>query len=294
MKKIPKLAQKSLTLFQRTRHIPSPLLIRMFFESDFLLLFGWVFFTIGSIIFCVFASLSDFSSLILSKDSPQTQAVIYKKEYANTQENRVPIYEYHYKFQVEGKEYTGISYGFSSNYQEGDTATVIYKRNKPTYSRIVNLRKKHFLPFFLIFIAIFPLIGGLVLAIAIPKVFTKIRILKEGVLGEASLVGMEPTNTTINKQRVMKMLFELVSGGKTYKIHLNTHQIHKFWDNKPQKVLFLPQEPEKTLIISSLPGNPEVSDKGEIVTHYKLFPAVIYLFFPAACLLAYWWAFSQY
>lgn len=281
-------------MFQRTRHIPLPLLIRMFFESDFLLLFGWIFFTIGSIIFCVFASLSDFSSLVLSKDSPQAQAVIFKIEYANAQENRARIYAYHYKFQVDGKEYEGISYGFSSDYQEGDTATVVYvyKSNKPTYSRIVNLRQKHFSPFFLIFIAIFPLIGGSVLAIAIPKVFTKIRILKEGVLGEALLVGMEPTNTTINKQRVMKMFFELMSAGKTYKTHLNTHQIHKFWDDKPQKVLFLPQEPEKALIVSSLPGNPEISEKGDILTPYSLFPAGFYLLIPAACLLAYWWAFS--
>lgn len=278
-------------MFHRTRHIPLPLLIRMFFESNFLLLFGWIFFTFGSIIFCVFASISDFSDFVLSKDSPRTQAIIYKKEYANARENRVSIYAYHYKFQVEGQEYTGISYGYSSDYQVGNTATVIYKKGKPTYSRIENLRHKQFQPYFLLFIVIFPLIGGIILAIAIPKVFSKIRILREGTMGEATFSGMKPTNTTVNKQRVMKMSFHLQSGGKTYTIHHNTHQTHKFFTDKPLKVLFLPHQPEKALLINSLPGSPEISEQGTILTQYALFPAILYLLFPATCLFAYWLAF---
>ncbi len=180
-------------MFQRTRHIPLPLLIRMFFESDFLLLFGWIFFTIGSIIFCVFALLSDFSSLVLSKDSPQAQAVIFKIEYANAQENRARIYAYHYKFQVDGKEYEGISYGFSSDYQEGDTATVVYvyKSNKPTYSRIVNLRQKHFSPFFLIFIAIFPLIVPSSISLIMPAKWL-------GVILHSFIVCLELLNRAIS------------------------------------------------------------------------------------------------
>ena len=280
-------------MYTKIRHIPFPLQVKIIF-GDVLAFIGWIFLTIGILFSSIFLSMSDFSDWRFKKDSPKTQAVITQIEYSNASENKRPILEYHYEFtDLQGVKQSGVSYGFEGKYDIGDEATAIFLEKKPSYSRIENLRKEPFGQFTL-FVLIFPLIGALFLFFSIPKALKKIRVLREGVLGEGNYLRMEPTNTTINGRTLMRLFFELQVGNKTYETYTQTHldhQIRKLTDGTPKKLLYLPQNPEKAVLLDGVTGNPTFQTDGSIA-HYPLFPAVLYLLFPIACLFMLWIAFG--
>ncbi len=280
-------------MYTKIRHIPFPLQVKIIF-GDALAFIGWIFLTIGVLFSSIFLSMSDFSDWRFKKDSPKTQAIITKIEYSNASENKQAILEYHYEFtDLQGVKQHGVSYGFSGKYDVGDEATVIFLEKKPKYSRIENLRKEPFGQFTLL-VLIFPLIGGLLVFFSIPKALKKIRVLREGVLGEGKYLRMEPTNTSINRQTVMRLFFELQVGNKTYETYTQTHLDHKIrqlTDGTPKKLLYLPQNPQQAVLLDNLTGNPTFRADGSLA-EYPLFPAVLYLLFPAACLFILWIVFS--
>jgi hypothetical protein len=277
-------------MYLKIRSIPFPLQVQIIF-GDLITVFGWFFLTIGLIFSSIFLSMSDFSDWRFKKDSPKTQATITNIEYGNASENKKAIFSYHYEFtDLQGVKQKGISYGFQGKYNVGDKATVIFLEKKPEYSRIENLRKEPFGQFTL-FVLIFPLVGGSIVFFSIPKALKKIRILREGVIGEGVYLRMEPTNTSINRQRVMRLFFELKVGNKIYEVSTQTHHdslIRKLTDETPQKLLYLPQHPEQAVLLDNVAGKPKFAADGSIAD-YPLFPSVLYLLFPITCLLI-WWA----
>lgn len=280
-------------MYTKIRHIPFPLQVKIIFE-DVLAFIGWIFLTIGILFSSIFLSMSDFSDWRFKKGSPKTQATITAIEYSNANENKQPILEYHYEFtDLQGVKQQGVSYGFGGKYKVDDEAIVIFLEKKPNYSRIENLRKEPFGQFTL-FVLIFPLIGALFLFFSIPKALKKIRVLREGVLGEGNYLRMEPTNTTINGRTLMRLFFELQVGNKTYETYTQAHldhQIRQLTDGTPKKLLYLPQNPQQAVFLDNVAGNPTFRADGSIA-EYPLFPAVLYLLFPAVCLLILWITFS--
>lgn len=280
-------------MYTKIRTIPFPLQIKIIFGDTFAFI-GWIFLTIGFVFSSVFLSMSDFSDWRFKKDSPKVQATITQIEYSNASENKQAIFEYHYEFtDLKGIKQKGVSYGFKGKYDVGDEATVIFLEKKPEYSRIENLKKAPFGQFTL-FVLIFPLIGGLMVFFSIPKALKKLRVLREGIIGEGNYLRMEPTNTIINRQRVMRLFFELKVGSKAYEVSTETHQdylIRKLTDGTPKKLLYLPQNPEQVVLLDNVAGNPKFAADGSIA-YYPLFPAVLYLLFPATCLFVLWLVFG--
>ncbi|GAB4126755.1 MAG: hypothetical protein OHK0045_06330 [Raineya sp.] len=278
-------------MYTKIRQIPFALQIKIIFD-DVISLIGWIFLTIGVLFSSIFLSMSDFSEWRFKKDSPKTQAVITQIEYSNASENKRAIFEYHYEFNdLQGIKQKGISYGFQGIYNIGDEATVIFLEKNPSYSRIENLRKSPFGQFTL-FVLIFPLVGGLIIFFRIPQAINKIRVLREGVLGEGNYVRMEATNIRINRQTVMKLFFELKLGNKTYETYTETHldrQIRKLTDGTPKKLLYLPQNPQRAILLDNVAGNPIFQADGS-VAYYPLFPSILYLLFPLTCLLIFGFA----
>lgn len=128
----------------------------------------------------------------------------------------------------------------------------------------------------------------------IPKALKKIRVLREGVIGEGNYLRMKPTNVSVNKQTIMKIFFELKVGSRTYEVSTETHQdslIRKLTDGTPKKLLYLPQNPEQAVLLDNVAGKPKFAADGSI-SYYPLFPAILYLLFPITCLLVLWAVFG--
>lgn len=275
-------------MYTKIRHIPFPLQIKIIFGEKTAFV-GWMVLAIGLLFSGIFLSLSDFSNWRFKKNSPRAQAIITKIEFSNARENKKSILAYHYEFDLQGIKQVGVSYGFGGEYKEGDEANVIFLEKKPEYSRIENLRKKPFGQITL-FVLIFPLIGGLLIFFSLPKALRKLKVLREGVLGEGVYLRTEPTNVRINRRVVMRLFFELQAGNKTYQVKTETHRrdlIDKLTDGTPQKLLYLPQNPEQVVFLNNITGNPTFRADGSLAD-YPLFPAILYLSLPITCFLILW------
>jgi len=270
-------------MYSKERHIPTGLKIRVLFGSV-LGIVGWSITAFGLIFVIVFVGFADFSAWKFKENSPVTKATITNISLTNSRENRRYIYAYEYEFvDNKGAKQTGTSYGFQGRYQVGDETTVVFLADKPSYSRIEDLRKEPF-GAAVLFVVIFPCIGvGFVVA-SVFSGLKNLKILQYGVVNYGKYVRSEATNTKINGRRVMKLFFEMEVGGKTYTVTASSHQPEHLMDEEKEMLFYLPQEPTKAVLKDALPGRPVISKDGTI-QEIPLFPSALFLLLPLAVLI---------
>ncbi|KOY86330.1 hypothetical protein AD998_09400 [bacterium 336/3] len=270
-------------MYSKERFIPLGLKIRVLF-GDVSSIVGFSIMALGLIFVIVFVGFADFSDWKFKPDSPKTQGIITTIGATNSKENKNRIYAYYYEFSDnKDTKQTGVSYGYSGQYQVGDTPTIIYLTEKPTYSRIENLRKEPF-GMFVVFTAIFPCIG---LGFAVFGVLTglkNLKILKYGMIGYGKYIRSEATNTKINGRRVMRLYFEMMVGDKSYTVTASSHQPEHLLDEAQEMLFYLPQEPTKAVLKDALPGRPKILSDGSL-EDYSLFPSALFLLLPLTVLI---------
>ncbi|WP_339135243.1 MAG: DUF3592 domain-containing protein [Candidatus Electrothrix sp. GW3-4] len=267
----------------RKRAIPVSVWINVFF-GGFANQFGWIFFGFGMIFFWLFACNADMSFLLFSGERVTVQGVITESRETNASENEESIYENHYTFvDANGKRIQDFSYVTGKWLREGAEVTVEYPEGRPYYSRIQGMRRRMFGPAALL-VLIFPLVGLVFLLFGLAKALRVAKLLQQGIPTKGKLLTKEATNTTINEQRVYKFTFAFQDrSGRRFEVVEKTHKVALLQDDREESLLYLQDNPEKAVLLDSLPGSPKIDRQGAVQST-PLGRAFLQLVFPVLVL----------
>lgn len=246
------------------RRVALPVRCQLMF-GGFLSQFGWFFFAFGMIFFWGFAMNADIRLLGPNGGWKTAQGVVTAVESTNSSENKTRIFRIRYTFKpAKGGEIEGVSYSLGASHLTGNAVTVEYASGNPVDSRILGQRQRMFSGFVL-FVVIFPLIGFIMLNIGFARGRKRIKVLSEGILGEAELVSKVATNTEINNQRVYKLTFEFDAiDGQTHQATASTHLPQKLEDEAKELLFYDPLNPDRAQMLDELNTSFKVDEAGDI------------------------------
>lgn len=153
-----------------------------------------------------------------------------------------------------GSSYTGHSFSTSTALQKGDEATIEYNEEKPEHSMIRGMRTAEFPIWVVLLVLIFPFIGICFLISNFISAKKNLNILTNGILTTGKFISKTATSTKINNQPVYKVTFEFMDAQKTpRRAEVKTHHPHKLQDEAQEPVVYLPEQPEKAVMLDVLP-----------------------------------------
>ncbi|MCB9894286.1 MAG: DUF3592 domain-containing protein [Planctomycetes bacterium] len=234
--------------------------------------FGAAFFTFGMIFWWIFGAQADVTSwyqfsgdLVHVQGQALTCTDTGMSVGGDDDTRGTPVYKTTYGYEVEGgRYYEGECYGTGLSFSPGQVVPVEYVADDPVTSRIEGSRKKPW-DAWVLFVAIFPGLGLVFMALGVRSNLRKLRILKVGKTTRGRLVSKEPTNTKINNQTVYKFTFEYQDeSGNTHQVSDKTHITHLLEDEDTEKLVYDPGNPANGLLVDVLPGKPKIDDHGNI------------------------------
>jgi len=201
------------------------------------------------------------SQLAVMDNDPTVMGVITSMNKTNTRENRERIYEFEYRFSVNGKEYTGKSFGSEHNLrggiiQAGDSVEIQYSAKYPPFSRIFGKRNQQTSWLFLFFLVLFPVIGVVVYVKAVRTGLANIALLTNGVVAMGKLVRKEEIpRRSKNKTYIQyKLYFEFKTpDGKVHEILYDTNEPARLLDEGEERLVYDAVDPGKAVLVDSLP-----------------------------------------
>lgn len=123
--------------------------------------------------------------------------------------NEEPVHAVFFTFRADGRPRRGVCYTTGSAPLGGAAVAVEYVLDAPDTARIAGTRTA-ILPRIAWFVALFPIVGAILLLVAIAKGLGRVRLLQHGMPANGRLVAALPTNVTINNQRVHELTFAFV------------------------------------------------------------------------------------
>jgi hypothetical protein len=175
-----------------------------------------------------------------------------------------PVYANRFTFERAGETREGISYATGRCLTPGSSVTVQYLADDPDRARIAGMRSAIFGPGVL-FVALFPLVGLGMLGFAWRARRRELRLLALGKLGHGTLVAEEETHVSVNKRKVVKLRFDLVTeAGTHHEVVVKTHRTEALKDDPRERLLYDPASPELAVGWDLLPGPPRVDATGAI------------------------------
>lgn len=231
--------------------------------------FGWFFLGFGLVFLRLFGGFADTDVLRFWLGSVKTAPGVVTStrmtsatEGGSNRSSGTPIYEVRYTFAPDGQNRSGTSYGAGFDPAPGTAIVVEYLEGNPDVSRIQGCRGGIF-PIWVLFVAIFPLVGGIFVFFGVRRGWKAHYLLSHGRLAWAVKKGSEPTNVRVNNRTVMKLTFEFeASDGRTYEIVEKTHRPERLEDNDREAVLYDPLAPSYAVMLDSLPGSPLLTPEG--------------------------------
>ncbi len=238
---------------QIARNIPLSVKLKVIFKNTLMLL-GLAFGGMGLLVFIGFASQVNFQDYRFSDDSPRTKATVTSVEMTGASENRNIIYEYKFKFNINGKDYNSNCYTSGKQYNKGQIVDIIYFEDNPEIAKIENARRSVFDFWVLLFILPFILIGGIMAGLQFAKAFKAIYLLKYGQLTTGILIDKQVTNTQINRRSVYKFTFKFTANdGKQYEVIARTHITRPLEDEAEEMLVYDINNPNYAVMIDVLP-----------------------------------------
>lgn len=240
--------------------------LHLFFFHKTISIVGLIFLIISVMIIFFFYPYIDFSQFYLNENSPKSKGIITDIIPTSIKEGTVRIYKYKFYYQPThspinftlssyGKNNTLLSKsGISTSRQPGDTVTVIYSDEHPEVAKIEGMDYKP-APFFILILMMIPLLIGLILLLSqIPNYKKTLRLIREGVIGEAIFISMTSTNIKINDKRVMKLLFRFKTITGEYEFTYKTNHPEAFRTSGiKHPILYDPENPNCAILVQALP-----------------------------------------
>lgn len=243
------------------RHVPFSLKVINFFNGFALI--GWLVFGFGMIFFWAFGLNADYSFLTFHPDGTGKGRVV-KIEETGASENETRVNANHYEYSVAGKTFQGISYSTGAEVETDEAVTVEYDEDDPSRSRIEGMRRKLFGPWAGV-VAIFPMIGLVLLIPATRTGIKRNRLLRDGVFTSGTLVSKEATNVMVNRRRVYALTFDFTSrDGRRCQATARTSMTERLEDEHQEPLLYDPDDPSCAYVLDEAPARPEVETNGEL------------------------------
>lgn len=141
---------------------------------------------------------------------------------------------------------------------------VEYAANKPEIARILGMRTKPFGPEVL-FVIIFPLIGLGLISLGLANGARTDYLLRHGIPTLARLVSKDSTGLAANRQMVYKYTFGFSTAAGAYCTASANSTGPRFENGVQERILYDPSQPERAVLLDSLPGAAQMSDGGRIL-----------------------------
>ena len=243
---------------------PVPLSLRVVNMFNVVAQIGWFVFGFGMIFFWVFAGSADYSFLTFRGPHEETTGKITSIRETGASENRQHVSEVHYQFSLAGEGFSGKSYTTGGAGSEGDEVTVEYAPDDPMRSRIAGMRRGMFSPGVL-FVAIFPFVGAVILIPSTLMGLKRNRLLREGILTMGTLKSKEATNMTVNKRRVFELRFDFTArDGQRHEAVARSSDTAKLEDEAQEPLLYDPNDPSRAYMLDEAPARPQVEMNGDL------------------------------
>lgn len=247
------------------RPVPASLSARLRFGGPFGLI-GWMFLGIGGVLSIIFASFVQ-PGLWLAINLGETTTVegrVLGWEETDASVNEQPVVATGFEFEVDGVVYEGASFAVAEGLGAGETVTVEYVVGDPRAARIAGMEIGVMPIWVMLFLPIFPLIG---LGFALKRLVgggREVRLMRHGRVAYGEVVRSEPTGVTVNDVPQYAVTVEFID-------HLDRRQQITSKTLTPQAVvdepdaepvLYLPERPERGLLLDSKPGVIEIGAGG--------------------------------
>jgi hypothetical protein len=243
------------------RGVPLSLRVLNFFNGAAQL--GWVVFGFGMLFFWIFGAQADFSFVTFHVDG-RARGRVTSIEDTAASENEQRVRAHHYEYSVAGRTLTGTSYVTGNSLSEGAEVPVEYDEGTPERSRIAGMRRAVFGPWAAI-VVIFPAIGYLILFFATRSGVNRNHLLREGILTTGTFVRREPTNMTVNKQRVWEVTFAFTDrNGQRHEAKARGTDTTRLEDEQREPLLYDPNDPSCAYLLDEAPSRPRL-EHGELV-----------------------------
>jgi hypothetical protein len=243
---------------------------------------GWLFFGFGMIFFWIFACETDIAALWQFRGELQTApGIVTQCDESGFEVNDARVYTHRYQFEHGGHSYQGVSYARGRNQSEGSQVTVEFPADRPQRSRIEGMDTA-IMPVWALAIALFPIVGMAVLGYGFHRGLVAARLLRHGNLASGRLVSKEPTGSSVNEQRVYKLVFEFAAeDGSIRQVATSTHDTARLEDELDEPLVYDPGRPDSAVLLDSLPGTPRIDVQGQIAP-LRLITVVWVLVLPTA------------
>ena len=199
------------------------------------------------------------------KDWQEVPGKVVSAEPTNSSVNDEVVYRYLHSFELEGNRYTGKSFSTGQQYQGGEQVTIRYDARHPSESYVLGTDRAAF-PAFVLFILLFPLIGGAFIVQGLRQNLKTIKILEIGECTRGKLVSKVATSVKINDSPVYKYEFEFEADGKQHIATCKTHQGWLVEDEKREIILYDRFNPDFNVIFDAAPNMPGISAQGMLET----------------------------
>ena len=250
------------TLPPPPRPVPLSLRILNFFNRTAQL--GWFLAGFGMIFFYFFGTNADLSFATFRPDGETTGRVVRLAD-TGASENEQQVRAAHYEYSVAGRPFTGQSYSTGAAPSEGSQVTIEFDEDAPERSRIAGMRRALFGPWAML-VAIFPLVGFVILYFATRTGVKRNHLLREGILTTGTLLGSEPTNVYVNKRQVWKLTFTFVDRmGQRQELIARTTDTHRLKDEAGEPLLYDPDDPSRAYLLDEAPSRPKFERTGEML-----------------------------
>jgi hypothetical protein len=200
-----------------------------------------------------------------------------------------PIYANAYAYQWEGLALEGVSYAPGRCLAAGTRVPVELLPDHPEISRIAGMRRAEFGPS-VAFVAIFPLVGVVLLVLTLRAGARQVRLLRDGKLALGTFLGDAPTNVTVNRRRVYKVRLAIVTDrGVREEVEVRTSRPEVVEDDPQERILYDPADPRDALAWDLLPGSVAVDSAGQLRPANGL-TSLRFVLPPALAVAAVWFA----
>jgi Protein of unknown function (DUF3592) len=244
------------------RRVPLSLQVVNFFNGFSQM--GWLFFGFGMIFFWAFTSNADLSFLTFRGPHETVDGRVTKVEETGASVNEVQVRANHYEYSVAGNFLTGTSYSTGPSVATGEMVTIEYDQDDPARSRIEGMRRAMFGPGVL-FVALFPLIG---LVLLIPATITGLkrnRVLRDGLIANGKLISKRMTNVRINRMPLYELCFEFTSrDGRRCEAKARATDTDRLEDERQEPLLYDPADPARAYLLDDAPARPEFEPNGDL------------------------------
>lgn len=234
------------------REVPFSVQLALLFGSGVGTVFGTIFAGFALFITLVVVCIVGLEDAIPRRWEPAVPGKVVKVEKMNLEINNVRYSRYHLEGTApDGTVLRGSVRQPAGNHAEGDEVRM---QHSGGHVRIEGTRPVYFIWIFIGMALLFTVIGLGVSSFSMLSGLKRIRLLRDGTLSTAHIIGSEPTNVRINHRQVMKLTFQYTVDGQPYTATFRTLEADRLDDSSAKIAFYDLLDPNKALLWESLPG----------------------------------------